>query len=154
MTIRLTAALTAALALAACGGGGGGGSAPPPIQTGDGASLTGGTAPAETAADRRRRSAAILSAADAIMTTTLYGDSNAPGFESFAVPARCSGTQCSWTLGGVTSDIAKEDFAPEDDGGESVLTKRGITTIEWRAEDNGFAAESYGAWMQHSAFAI
>lgn len=102
----------------------------------------------------RTTTALLLSRADSLLASTLYGDSSAPGFEKFAVPALCSGTHCSWSLAGVSKSVSKEDFSIVDEPGDSVLTKHGITTVEWRAALDDMEAQAYGAWMNHSAFGV
>ena len=147
-----------ALSLAACLGGGGGsggggetGAAPLPDPAAARA-LTGSQAPVESPADQNARSPGILSRADSLIVSTLFAETTIPEFPTFRVLTNCRGTRCPWRepTTGVSGVLSLQDLEFTSGEARSVLTKNGITLIEGRAS----GVEAYGAWLNHSGFAV
>ncbi|MCY4396661.1 MAG: hypothetical protein OXC10_16155 [Rhodospirillaceae bacterium] len=153
MTLRILAATTATILLAACGGGGGSGSS---SQTGGldrpaTATLTAATAPVESSSDLEARTPGIIARTDSLIVSTLYGDTNHNLIPTYEVEASCSGTSCTWTerTSGIRLSVSNEEIVATT-GGTAVLTKYGITMLEFRSSDY----RGYGAWLSHSAFGV
>ena len=151
------AAILSAVALSACGGGGGGTAASamaPAFQIDRGAArtLTRATAPTESAADQIARRAGILARADSLIASTIYGDSSSSALPTFALSSSCTGTACTFRElnSGVSQTVRLSDLEFGSEGTRAVLSKNGVTLLEYA----GANLRAYGAWLEHSAFAV
>ena len=145
-----------ALAVAAIGNLTACGSGPDPLL-----SLTGSAEPVETVADQRSRAVEIAARSDALVTSTLYGETDSAFLPSVIVaPSVCSGTRCTATepSTGLSLTLSLGSFVrnlePTLDAHEAVLTKNGITLTDGRGGRYGPSYRQYGGWMDHAGFYV
>ena len=152
------------LALTACGGGGGGGGGSPgggqsfshidwPIDAASARTVTGGAAPAPISSSAI---AARLSATHAQADTLLLTDMHDPEFAFVGdISTDCRAGTCATSRGQVTLD----DLTFDDADYQAVMARNGVTLGQSRSETKnaeGITAQGaeYGAWLDHSAFAV
>ncbi len=152
MKLRIVLATICVVLLNACGGGGGGGSAPQ-VSGSQIRNLTGAAVPIETPGAQRARSPGIVARADSLIVSTVYGETDHSALPTFRLRAGCSGTQCSISESsvGYIVTLSPSDFEFSTGSVEAVGTKHGITLMS-QAEGTDFT--SFGAWMEHSGFAV
>ncbi len=153
-------AAACALALAACGGGGGG-AKPATSNLPDEErirTLTGSTAPAETAEEIGARVAGILGRTDSLITSTIRGGTTHPDIPTFTLQTNCRATACSVRepRSGVSNTVRLQDLEIVSSTRDGIrLTKNGITLGEGGGtDDDGYVWEAYSAWMHHAAFGV
>ena len=151
MNKMIIAALGSVLILTACGGGGGGGTGPT-INPGEARTQTGLSAPIETPAAQDARAAGILARSDSLVMTAIHGTTSHAAFPTYRLRATCSGTRCRVSSRelGYSGTISLGDFEIADVPTEAIGTRHGITLTLGEGRD----LEGFGAWMQHSAFAV
>ena len=156
----------AALALTACGGGGssgGGGGSPGggqsfshidwPIDAASARTMTGGAAPAPI---RPSAIAARLSAIHAQADTLLLTDVHDTSFAFVGnISTNCRAGTCATSRGQTTLG----DLTFDDAEYQAVMARNGVTLGQSRSETkdaDGITTQEfgYGAWLDHSAFAI
>ena len=140
--------------LTACGGGGSGSG---PALSLDGIrDLTGLSAPVETPAAQRARSPNILSRTDSLIISTMYGETSHPDIPTFRLRAQCSGTRCTMSepRTGSSYTIRLSDFEIVHGPTDAIGTRHGITLMSLNTQQMGSELSSFGAWMDHSAFAV
>lgn len=153
-------AVACALVLAACGGGGAKPAASFLPDAERARTLTGSTAPTETAEQISARVAGILGRSDSLIISTMRGSAtirrettNPPDPLFFTFQTDCRATACSYreTETGMSGTIRLRDLEIiSSTRGGPVLTRNGITLGEVVTND----LEAYGAWMLHSAFGV
>ena len=121
--------------------------------------LTDAEEPAETVAAQFAREAEIESRTDARSISTIYGESTSSALPTFTLQATCSDVNiniCTITepTTGISETIDLADFDAGVDTSRAVLTKHDITLLEGRGGTGGSNYRIYGAWMDHSAFAV
>ncbi len=138
--------------LVACGGGG-----EPSFDAKAAIARTGSAAPAETVEQQEARSAGIVARANGVVISTLYIE--AEGAEVL-VATECGGTRCvladpvtgfSWSL--TTEDVLASAPVTDGETRHAVLTKHGVTLVASEIENPGVRGRTYGAWLEHGAFA-
>ena len=147
--MKLLAALhsIAGLGLAACAG-----SDPPSV-----AEVAGLAAPAETAVEQQARQQGIFDRADSLIVSTTHLEAVLPeGTHRFREVTECSGPQCERldpTTGETkTSSLGKAEIVPGD--AEALGSTHGITLTSEYARHEDTAITAFGAWMEHSYFAL
>ena len=155
MNFGVVPAISLVALLSACGGGGGGGGggSAPQLSGSEIRNLTGATAPIETPAAQSARSPGIVSRANSLIVSTVYGETDHSALPTFRLRARCSGTHCSISEPntGYSEALSPSDFEFSTGPVEAVGTKHGITLMSQAA---GTEFTSFGAWMEHSGFAV
>ena len=154
----------AALALTACGGGGGGGGSPSgggqsfshidwPIDTASARAATGGVAPPSiSSSEIATRLSAIHAQADTLLLTDLHD-------LDFAFVGDISTNCRAGTCVSSEGQVNLGDLTFDDTDYQAVMVRNGVTLDQSRREtkfDDGITGQDveYGAWLDHSAFAI
>ena len=150
--------------LASCGGGsappaeidreedgpnlGGGPTTPPPELT-DLQRLVGGTAPTETVNQQAERGGGILERSNSYYISKIAIQSDeAASPELVLGPPSCSGTVCTYYVGGQPESNDLRSSVSSEVLGTTVLSRNGITIEEVRRRDRA----SYGSTLRHSGF--
>ncbi len=138
-------------ALAACGGGG---KRAPSIE--EIRELTGLSAPAETPEAQRVRAPDIEARADSLILSTVHGETSLAEVPTFRLESRCSGTRCAISESsiGLSDTIELSDLEPVEGAADAIGTRYGITLMSQTAELMDARFVSFGAWMEHGAFAV
>ena len=141
------ASLLLSLALAACGGGSSKFSAER-VRI-----LTDARAPVESINDQFERATGIFDRSDSLLLSTVHGTTTHPELPTVELRTDCEKAGCTvresrtgFTLRPSLDDLGVDTDATADFG----LTRHGITL--YRTETTN--VESYGAWMDHAAFAV
>ena len=147
-------AIALASTLAACGGGGDGGKRGLSLE--EIRELTGLSAPAETATAQRARSPNILSRADSLIVSTIRGETSSSEIPTFQLRAQCSGTRCtiSEPRTGLYDTLELSDFEIVHGPTDAIGTNHGITLMSVTTQQMDLELSSFGAWMEHGAFAV
>ena len=147
-TILIATAFLTLPLLAACGGGEDGLT----INPGEARTQANLSAPIETPAAQDARIAGILARSDSLVMTAIRGTTNHADLPTYRLHASCSGTRCRFSSPelGYSGTISLRDFEFADVPTEAIGTKHGITLTLGESRD----LEGFGAWMQHSAFAV
>ena len=142
--------LISILGVAACGGGGGGNTFETPED--DVRTLTGSSAPLETAASMEARAPSIISRSDSLIMSTIHGETSHADVPTFRLFSDCSGTQCRIRSAelGINIDVSIDDFYFVAPTKTFTLSKHGITLIGSESD----LGKAYGSWMQHSGFQV
>lgn len=157
MTRRATAAVAAAMALlllAACGdeqreiG--------PALDLESVRELTGVSAPAEAPAAHTARAPGIVSRSNSLIASTIHGETDDLGNPTFRLRANCSGTRCriSDPSTGFSQIVRLDDLELSAADTVAVGTKHGITLMAGTRRIPDHEATAFGAWMEHSSFAV
>ena len=153
MTIRLLAALGAALALVACGGGGGGGVSQPIADIAPIVSAAGGEPLSLSSSQIKAELSRRVNTADTLLGTDIY---DLGGYQ--IASTACSGTVCQVSILGNTVLVALSDLDFNAGTYESVMTRNGVSIVQGagRATEDGITSESlgWGGWLDHAAFLI
>lgn len=157
MTLRATAAVAAALALsllAACGGdeqeiG-------PALDLESVRELTGASAPIEAPEAQTARAPDIVSRSDSLVASTIHGDTDHPDIPTYRLRADCSGTECriSDPSTGFSQTVGLADLELSAADTVAVATEHGITLMAGTSRAPDHESAAFGAWMQHSSFAV
>ena len=144
----LISAMALVLVIVACGGGGNG----PTINPGEARTQTGLLAPIETPAAQDARAAGILARSNSLVMTAIRGTTSHAALPTYRLHASCSGTRCRFSSPelGYSGTVSLRDFEIAGVPTEAIGTKHGITLTLGESRD----LEGFGAWMQHSAFAV
>ena len=144
----LISAIALVLVIAACGGGGDS----PTINPGEARTQASLSAPIETAAAQDARAAGILSRSNSLVMTAIRGTTNHAALPTYRLHASCSGTRCRFSSPeiGYSGTVSLRDFEIAGVPTEAIGTKQGITLTLGESR----VLEGFGAWMQHSAFAV
>ena len=159
MKLSIIAVVASVGLLAACGGGSnsGGGSVSSGLGNPGGIrQATGLSAPAETPPTQEARAAGIVSRSNSLILSTTYGTSSHRDLPTFRVGARCAGTMCTLSepRSGYRDTLDLRDFEFVAGRTVAVGTGNGVTLMFETASDAGIDYATFGAWMEHSAFAV
>ena len=137
--------------------GGGGDSSNAALDPGSVRTLTGLSAPAETAATQQARQTGIHDRSDSLLRSTAhYTVETAAGTLRFRQLADCSGTGCDLldpTTGETdTVSLGRPTIAPVT--AQALGSAHGITLVDESGSYENVDATSLGAWMDHSAFLV
>ena len=140
------------LALSGCGGGGSG----PRTSAADIRALTGSAPPIETAEEQRARLPSIGSRADSLIVSTIHAEADAPELPAYRLRSLCSGATCTVTelATGYSDSLTLSDVLYVPGPVEAVGTKHGVTLMSQAAQYQGAEFTAFGAWMEHSGFAV
>lgn len=142
------------LSLAACGNSG----VRSPLGPEDIRELTCLSAPSETGTAQQQRQQQITARADSLVVSTTHVDAmSAEGAHRFRIVAECSGPQCE-LLNPVTGEAETSNLdtvaATPGDAAEAIGSVHGIALISESTRHMGLDGTSFGAWMEHGAFAL
>ena len=144
----------AVLSLAACGGGGESVSGRAP-GLGEIRELTGLSAPVETPEAQQERSLDIFPRADALLLSTMHGETGDAEVPAFRLLTQCSGARCTATdpASGTVDRIELVNTPLRHGAATAIGSKHGITLVSEASGHTGADHASLGAWMEHSSFA-
>ena len=121
------------------------------------AEVAGLSAPVETAAGQQARQQGIFDRADSLVMSTLHVEVVLPdATHRFREVTACSGPRCERldpaTGETKTSSLGKAEIVPGD--AEALGSANGITLTSEYARHEDTAITAFGAWMEHSFFAL
>ena len=148
-------ALAVVLSLPACTGGGDSESGRA-LAVGEIRELTGLSAPTETPEAQQARNIDIFRRADALIMSTMHGETGSTEIPTFRLLTQCRGTQCtvSEPLTGTVDTIELVNTPLRQGAPTAIGSKHGITLWWESSAHTGADLASLGAWLEHSSFAI
>ena len=149
-------AVAAILSLAACGGSGDMNSRPA-LTPGDIRELAGLSAPIETGPEQQARQQDIFSRADSLNQSTIHLEGVVDGeTHRFRMMSECSGAVCTLVepVTGVTDTTRIRTAEIELGDAEAFGSAHGITLMSEALNGTDKEFTEFGAWMQHSTFAL
>lgn len=114
------------------------------------------SSPMETPAAQLARAPAIVSRADSLVVSTVHAETSSPALPTLRVESRCAGTSCTLThrASGYSDTLHLSDLESVPGSSRAVGSKHDITVMRSSGRFDGTDFTSFGAWMNHSAFAV
>ncbi len=114
------------------------------------------SAPTETPDAQQARSLDILQRADSLVLSTMHGETGDADLPTFRLLTQCSGMQCTTTepLTGSVDTIDLANTPLRQGAATAIGSKHGITLLRESSTHTGADVSSFGAWLEHSSFAI
>ena len=118
--------------------------------------LAGLSAPTETPEEQQARNPDILQRADSLVLSTMHGETGDADLPTFRLLTQCSGMQCTTTepLSGSVDTIDLANTPLRQGAATAIGSKHGITLLRESSTHTGADISSFGAWLEHSSFAI